>query len=418
MQRRLALEHSAPLTYSLRFFVSAPAFAALAGALLLWQGPAAFASRWSPAMLAATHLITLGTLSMVIIGALLQLLPVVADVAFSGPRLSARAMHALLCCGTALLAAAFLGGHALLFKLALAALILALLWLPAACARGLWQARPGPADAMLGGVRVALFALLLTVALGAVMGVALALGLPWPLARLTELHLLFGALGWIGALLTAIAYQVIPMFQVTPVYPAALTSTFSRALLLLLLAAGGAGIAGHSSLALAHALLAGAFALFALLTLRLLAQRKRPAPDPTTLFWRTSMASLLACAALWFAPLEATPKALLLGVLFFLGFAFSAVVGMLYKIVPFLLWQEWQVQGFGKPVPSIRLIITEAAARGQFWSHVAAVALLAGAAVWPALARPAALAVLASNGYLGWNLWRALRLQPRLQPAY
>ncbi|HAT29825.1 MAG TPA: amino acid permease, partial [Janthinobacterium sp.] len=48
----------------------------------------------------------------------------------------------------------------------------------------------------------------------------------------------------------------------------------------------------------------------------------------------------------------------------------------------------------------------------------AAVALLAGAAVWPALARPAALAVLASNGYLGWNLWRALRLQPRLQPAY
>lgn len=416
MQRRLALERSAPLWLSMRFFVSAPLFALLAGALLLWQGPQMFASRWSPAALAATHLFTLGVLTMVICGALLQLLPVVAGVELVRPGLAAPAIHLLLCAGTLLLAAGFCWSQPLLFRLALAPLVLALACLLGACAGGLWRAAPGAADAMLGGVRIALCSLGATALLGAGMAAAFAWSPPPPLQlalpRLTELHVLWGLPGWIGVLVIAIAYQVIPMFQVTPLYPAGLTRALCRGILGLMLACSAAQLAGHWSAAPLRALLLAAYVVFALVTLNLLARRKRPAPDATTLFWRLALGSLLACAALWFAPLDGRARELLLGLLFLLGFAWSAVIGMLYKIVPFLLWQHWQEAGFDKPVPSSRLIITEGAARAQFYSHLAALALLAAAALWPALARAAALAMLASTLYLAWLLWRALRLQP------
>lgn len=413
MQRVLALERSPPPALALRFFASAPVFALLAGAALLWQGGPAFATRWSPALLAATHLITLGVLTMVMSGAIMQLLPVVAGVDLAWRRLSASAMHALLCIGTLLLAAAFWWSQPLLFALALTPLVLALAWLLAACGAGLWRARAGPASAMLSGMRMALGSLLPTLGLGAALALAVKWPLGLPLAALADLHVLWGLLGWVGLLLVAVAYQVIPMFQVTPLYPAALTRALGPSLLLLLLGGSAARLAGHSSMAPLHLLLLAGFALFALTTLALLARRKRPAPDATTRFWRLSMASLLACAALWYAPLGPDARALLLGVLFLLGFAYSAVLGMLYKIVPFLLWHHWQEQELERPVPSIRLVIPEGRAVAQFWSHAGAVLLLVLAVLWPhELARPAALALLGSTALLAANLLRALRLQP------
>ena len=412
MQRVLSFEHTPPLSLPLRFFLSAPLFALLAGAVVLWQGPDAFASRWSPAALAATHLITLGVLSMTMIGALLQILPVVAGVAIACPRLSANVMHALLCSGAVLLAGAFYWSVPLLFKLALPLLVLALVWLLTACASGLWRAPRTAAAATLSGIRMALGALLPTLILGAALAAGLAWALPVPLFLLTDLHVLWGLFGWIGLLLIGVALQVIPMFQITPLYPAWITRGLSRFVLLLLIADSIARIEGHWLQAVFEALLLAACGAFALVTLTLLARRKRPAPDATTLFWRTAMASLLACAALWFAPLDATARPLILGILFLLGFAYSAVIGMLYKILPFLLWYHWQEQAAGRTVPRMKLIIPERHAVAQFWSHLAALLLLGAAVVWPlalALARLAGFAFMLSSLQLGWNMLRALR---------
>jgi hypothetical protein len=414
IQRVLDLERSPPAALSLRFFLSAPLFALLAGAILLWEGDGAFASRWSPAVLAATHLLTLGVLTMTICGALLQLLPVVAGAPIARAARGARAMHALLCIGTLLLAGAFWRSAPRLFALALPPLVLALAWLLAAFGAAVWRVPPPAAAPMIAAVRMALAALAPTLAAGAAMAAALAWTLPLPLLALTDLHAMWGLLGWVGLLLAGVAWQVIPMFQVTPLYPPALTRTLAILVPVLLAACSVAQLAGHPLAASLRAFLFGAFALFASVTLVLLARRKRPAPDSTTLFWRLSMASLLACAPAWYAPIGATAQALLLGVLFMLGFAASAVNGMLYKIVPFLLWHHWQEQGFGRPVPGIRHVIPEARARAHFGCHAAAVALLALAALWPHwLLRPAALALTGSSLLLGLNLLRAVRCGSR-----
>ena len=75
MQALLSFNKAPPFAAPLRFFLTAPLFAMTAGLLLLVLGPDMFASRWMPGLLAATHLITVGFMLQVMLGALIQILP-------------------------------------------------------------------------------------------------------------------------------------------------------------------------------------------------------------------------------------------------------------------------------------------------------------------------------------------------------
>ena len=405
MQRVLALERSPPPLLSLRFFAGAPVFVALAALPLLWHGGDALASRWTSSALAATHLLTLGVLSMVMVGALLQILPVVANGAIAFASISGTAIFYLLGSGALCLSAAFLLAAPWLFILALPLLILALVWLVTAAAVGLWRSRPGPALHMMRGMRLALLSLIPTLVLGAMLGAAMIWPLAMPVAQLTERHVLWGLAGWVGLLVVSVSFQVIPMFQVTPLFPRAITANLCAVLFALICVATFAPTGWMRATALTALLaLFGAYAAF---TLVLLQQRRRP-PEAGTWFWRIALTCLLMAMPLAMLPVQPT----LIGILLLPGFAYSAVVAMLYKIVPFLLWQHWQEQGLGKPVPGIRLVMPEPAAMHHWRSHALALLLLALAALWPHwFTRAGALALLLSALQLGWAMRRALRLQ-------
>lgn len=430
VQRALSFEDNPPLSVPLRFFLTAPLFAAVAAALLLWQGEAALLNRWSPHTLALTHLLVLGTLSMAMIGALLQILPVVAGVAVARVSLTGGAIHAGLTVGTLLLAAAFSWPHPGLFHAALLLLTASLLLFVAAATIALWRQRPGAATAVIAGVRLSLAALTITVVLGALLASAFA----WsgihalPLMRLTDLHALWGVGGWVTLLVIGIALQVVPMFMVTAPYPAWITRGYAGALFVLMAAVSataglkdGGGVFHRWTMTLVVA----GVGVFAMVTLVLLARRKRPRADPTTLYWRTAMACLLlACAWWWFAPrLEsllpaaggsATP--LVTGVLLIAGFGLSAVNGMLYKIVPFLVWYD--LQGM-RDLPNVGRLIPEKAARLQYAAHLVALALLLAACAWPAvLTRAAGTLLLAASLGMWINLTTAVRycLQTPVKP--
>jgi hypothetical protein len=416
MQRALSFDRNPPLALPMRFFLTVPVFAALAAGLLLWQGDAALVTRWSPVTLALTHLLTLGCLSMAMIGALLQILPVMAGIAVPGGLRAARAMHAALCAGTLLLAAAFVAGRPWLFAAAVVPLAGAFLVLVGCCTVGLWQQYPSGADASLAAIRLALAALVVTVVLGVLLAIAYAWpqAVALPLPRVTDLHASWGLLGWVALLVTGVAFQVVPMFLVTEPYPRWLTGGFATALFLLLVAASlSAGVAEPFRLA-ALGLLGAGYAAFALVTLRLLARRKRPKADAPTLFWRTAMASLLGALALGLLPPD--PRVdVARGVLLVAGFALSTINGMLYKIVPFLSWYHLRhgtqdgSLNVPKDLPPIHRIIPDAQARAQYLLHAAALLLLVAACAWPALlARPAGALLCVSC--LAWfaNLVRGL----------
>lgn len=426
-QRALSFDDNPPLSLPLRYFLSAPLFAALAAALLAWQGPAALLSRWSPQTLALTHLLVLGCLSMTMIGALLQILPVVAGITVPRAGKVGAAVHAGLCLGTLLLAAAFWLEQTLLFRAAMALLLAALLLFLGACTVGMWRQHTPGSGAVVAGVRLALASLAVTMVLGGMLAGAFAWpgATDWPLLRLTDLHAMWGLQGWVGLLVVAIAFQVVPMFMVTPPYPPLLTGAYTTAMFLLLTAASlSSGLTGPSrTFHEACVLLLGAgYGAFGGCTLYLLARRTRPTADPTTLYWRTAMASLLAALAAWLWPGDAGSNArpLLLGVLLVVGFAQSAIHGMLYKIVPFLTWYHLRdaAPGPGCKLPGINKIIPEQHARRQFWSHLLALLLLAGACYRPELlARPAALLMCAACLWLWYNLAAAARLYWRLRAA-
>ncbi|MES2319335.1 MAG: permease [Pseudomonadota bacterium] len=415
MQRVLSLDQSPPLRTVLRFFLGTPLFLLLAGALLAWQGEAALQSRWAPATLALTHLFTLGALGMSMAGALIQILPVVAGVVLPRARVMAPAVHALLGTGTLALAAGFLMAEAWLFQAALALLVPALSWLCGCVIVALWQPQAEGAAPMLATVRLALGALVITVALGALLASSFGrpgAPSPLPMALATDLHAMWGVLGWAGLLVTGVAFQVVPMFQVTPLYPVAVHQRLGVAVFLLL-------VASSISAPIALTLLMLAYACFAGVTLSLLARRKRPEPDAMTLFWCMSMLSLAGCFALWLVPGTGAGRTLALGVLALVGFLYSAINGMLYKIVPFLVWHHLQERAApGQRAPGVKHIIPDARAQRQFWMQAAALALLLAACWFPAaLARPAGVALAASALWLAWNLVSALRIAALTRPA-
>ena len=417
----LALEQAPPFSVPLRFFLTAPLFLLLAAGLLLWQGPDVFTSRWQPATLALTHLLTLGFMAQVMLGALLQILPVVVGVVVPRPRLTAALIHLPLTLGTLALAVAFLGGGPPWFQSAAALLGLGFGVALLAIQIALWRA-PVANETVI-ALRCALGALLVTIVLGILLSGVFAWGWPLPMFELVHLHAGWGLIGWTVLLVAGVAYQVVPMFQITPPYPIWLRRGFALLLAALLviwsvcILAEWRTAANWMSTAVAVTVM-----LLASATLWVLTRRRRKIGDPTLNFWRASMGSLLVGAILWLlAPwipswASAPQPEWLLGVLAIFGFAVAVINGMLYKIVPFLSWFHLQAQLFQRTkIPNMKQLLPDVAIRRQWWSYLAALLLLLAAVMEPRVfGYPAALAVGVSGGWLGINLLRVYRIYDQI----
>lgn len=436
MQRALGFEHSPALSVPLRFFLNIPIFVLLAGALVLWAGPAAFSSRWSLTTLALTHLFTLGILGSAMLGAMMQILPVACNVHFPYARHTSRCVHILLTFGTLALVIGFLGLRPIWFTAAAILLALAFTAFITIASAGLWQHRRQVykgAREILVVVRLALLGLAMTAALGVTLAGTLAQGNALP--ALTDLHAAWGLAGWAGMLLIGISFQLIPIFQVTEIYPKPLTRWLVIVILGALLAWSALSLSNALPAVIREAvelLLVAAYGLYAMTTFHLLWTRKRPKAEPTTLFWRLAMLCLLACAPvwLWLTSQHDTAATLLLGSLIIVGTLWSAINGMLYKIIPFLLWKHaqdamvipdhdpTQVRAYLRVMPKIAAYLPESRAHGQFAVHALAVIAWMGACIAPTwFAYPAGGLLLISGIWLTVNILSALRTYRRTLKA-
>lgn len=412
----IAFENAPPLAAPMRFFVTAPLFAALAGLLLLIEGGDLFASRWTPGLLAATHLLTLGFMLQVMLGALMQILPVVAGAELRQPLRVATLLHGGLTLGALLLAGGFYFGRPLLLIAAAALLGLSLLVFLAESGRAL--RRVPSTSPTIRGLKFALLSLGCVGGLGVAMALALAHGWAWPLPALADLHAGWGLGGWAGVLLAAVAGVVVPMFQLTPSYPARPSWWFPRLVVGLLALWSLAVLADWSAIvALCQVALAAAGIAFAGMTLRLQGQRRRARADATYRYWQIGLvASMLALgmlmlAALWPAAAALPGWSVLFGALLIAGGFLPFIVGMLYKIVPFMAWMHLQNQGQARvPAPNMNKLLPEADSQRQMMAYAVALALVLAAIFFPQwLARPAGLAFALAGGWLWLNLFGALR---------
>src|SRR5574340_1841803 len=93
MAASLSFDQAPPVSGPARFFLTAPLFGIAAGFLLALNDGGLFDSRWQPAALALTHLMTLGFMLLTLCGALLQILPVASGANVWRPRVVAWIVH-------------------------------------------------------------------------------------------------------------------------------------------------------------------------------------------------------------------------------------------------------------------------------------------------------------------------------------
>jgi hypothetical protein len=279
-------------------------------------------------------------------------------------------------------------------------------------------------------IRLAALSLLGTVGVG----VYLAVGHTWPALEIpfrswTDTHVLWGLFGWVPLLVMGVSYQVIPMFHVAPAFDSRLARgiplvTFVS--LLLLSHARSAYLVTPFVTCLCLALIA-----YAATALRVIARRRRKRKDPTIGFWRLALGSLvLGASLLWLSlgtslrmPLLTQAQApLLLGAIMVFGFACSVIIGMLQKIVPFLVFLHLQRQSLTKPmaitlIPKMNDVIFDRDARWQLRLHIAACIAVLVALIWPALGHIAALCLMLDFGWLLRDLLLASARYRRISRA-
>ena len=382
----LSLDQAPQLSIPASFFLSVPIGVLLAGAILLKSGNAALVSPWMPQALALTHAGTLGVLAMGMIGALYQMTPVVAGVPVPLTRI-AHIVHVLLLVGLAGFVLRLLGGSTLAMTVAIVCFSIAL---PAFLLPLGWALLRAPTkDETVQGMRVAVASLAVITVIGLVMasgfagGVFSANRMLWVLV-----HLTLALLGWIGGLIMAVSWQVIPMFYLTPnvgknTKRRLLALLLTGLVLPLLVAITGVGFDGFfspSRLA-AIAALPAAIAIWLLhpaLTLRNIRNRQRKRSDASLFFWQTGLVSGLLMIPIAVAALVLPDPRwqVLFGWLLIWGWAATIMFGMLTRIVPFLVWFHRYSARVGlEIVPSMRSLLSQQRIKVMFILHLSSVLL-------------------------------------------
>ena len=409
----LAYDDTPPFSAPLRFFLTAPLFAIAAGAVLLFGGDI-LVSRWTPGALAIVHLFAAGFMLQVMLGALVQVMPVVAGASMPAPLRTAGTTHILMTLGTASLAYGLGAGHPDILLAGAGMLLLGLATFLGAAIVGLRKgSTTGTNTRTPRDLRLAFFGLAVTATLGLLLSLTLGRGLelPLPLPTMVNLHAGWGWMGWAAVLLAATSWVVVPMFQITAPYPQRFTTFWAPAVTALLLVwsasaffsgADWPGIAAVIALALLGAGYAG-------MTLRLQAGSRRSKLDTPFLAFRQAMHAALAgivvlLLALW---TDADYWPVLAGILVLHGGFGGAITAMLYKIVPFLAWLHLTQSGV--KAPNMKKLLPDVHIRRQLKVRTLSLGALCIAVFVPFLAPLAGALLMVEFGWLLLNLVRVVR---------
>lgn len=375
------------------------ALASLVAALVLLAGGFGLPkeSLAAPSTLIVVHLVAIGWLSLLMLGALLQFLPVLVGRELAGSPLAAPVL-VLLVVGLGLLLSGFaaldgilpaasdllpIGG---LFLLAGFSTIAAMLLGTLLRAETLML----PA----GFVAIALLSVLVTVLLGETLASSLAglVGGSFSVAMVTHgvpIHAAFGLGGWLTLAAMGVSHELLPMFLMAP-HRRGIATKLALASAVATLAVVGGMVGVLIALndgwlvgwAVAGSLTMATVGFYVFDVVQLYRSRKRPHLE-------LHMAAAIGAFAM--LPLGVTAlgagvlieaDGLIAGAVYLLAFGWLSGLGlaMIYKIVPFLTWLECFAPLMGRePTPRVQDLVIERYA--QPWFIVYHLAALGGAIV-------------------------------------
>jgi hypothetical protein len=321
-----------------------------------WLGPELAGHYYHPRLLGLTHTVTLGWITLAIMGASYQLVPIVLEREIWSERLARGQLAILVVAVTGMVAHFHLGTWpGLTAAMGLLAVGIALHLLNVGMSvRGFtrWTFTTRLVALAYGGL-----------ALTTLFGLALAanrvwLFLPGELFPRLHAHIHLALLGWVAPMIFAVAARVYPMFFLAPA-----PRRWHSFLQLWGLTAGVPaivlGLLGVPGLLVAGALaVAAAAAAHVAWVYEMARGRKRPGLDWGLRFVLTATALLAPAAVLGVAMATdrlAGPRvALAYAVVTLGGWISLTIVGMMLKIVPFLVWyRAFSPRAGREPVPTL-----------------------------------------------------------------
>lgn len=399
----LSVDQAPPISAPLRFFLTAPLFGVIAGFLMLFSNTEVLTSRYSIDAIIITHSITIGLFSFVIFGALTQMLPVLTGTKILKVKLITTAVHGMLVIGLlamigglyfsntniTTLAYLMLGGGFFLMILSIANAL-----------RGVSNF-----TATVKGMTASLiFAFFITL-LGVMMLFEYASGGIGERHYIyANIHSVWAIFGFCGLLIIGVAFQVLPMFYVAPHF-----KRFCKKRVVNLISIGLIIWLVLNSLYDGYSLYAKLwivtfFWAFATTVWLKFNKRKRPVSDVTVWYWRAASIFLTLGSFLWiFDEFFKHEYIVMVAILIGGGFILSIMIGMLYKIVPFLVWFHLNGMGYMK-IPTINEMIDKDLAKIQFVLLILSIIGFVFAFYMPKLLAPSASFFIISMVILEFNI--------------
>jgi hypothetical protein len=361
----LSVDQAPPISAPIRFFLTAPLFGVLAGILILLTDAQMLLSRYSVESIAITHAITIGFLSFVMLGALTQMLPVLAGVKIPKVDLIAKISHIFLLFGTLFMIFGLLQSYS---KLILAAsLFLGAGFLTLIIPMLIGLKNVTNITASVRAMITSLVFAFVIVLIGAYLLSSYATG------KFSDLHVLFANVhsvwaifGFTGVLIIGVSFHILPMFYVAPRFKKFCKQNvvwlISFGLLLWLVL----NLFFESYSVVAKIWVALFFWAFSTTVFLKLNARRRPISDITVWYWRSAAIFLTLGSFAWIInDFYDERYIVIVSILIGGGFILSIMLGMLYKIVPFLVWFHLNAKGY-MSIPTMNDMINKKLSRVQF----------------------------------------------------
>jgi len=404
----LSLDQAPPISAPVRFFLTAPIFAMLAAILIFFTDASLLSSRYSLESISVTHLFTIGFIAMVMLGALQQMLPVLAGVSIPKAALVATSSHLLLSIGLVLMVLGLL--QSLKIVIFIATLSLGLGFLILLIGIFLAIRKVEFLTATIRGMRWALLFAFVIVILGMYLLSSYGTGNSNSLhLSFANVHAVLAIFGFAGILIMGVSFQVIPMFYVTPAFDDKYQKYLVLSVVGTLVLWSLLSLMATEYTWIAQTLLVLVFGLFGLLIVQKMSQRKRPIADITVYYWRLSGSMLLVGLVFWIlSPLFDAEITSYIAVIIGGGFVMSVMIGMLYKIIPFLVWFHLNGMGY-MSIPSMGEMVHKKMALTQFILFVVTILLFMTAYFVPMIMKVGAITLLISMVLLEINLVSAYK---------
>ena len=335
MFQGLSLDQAPPYTIPIKFYLSAALYLIALSIITPIYGLHA-TSRYTYEIMAITHIFTLGFITHIMFGSLFQMLPVMLGTAYAHVVKNANIVHIFLNIGIFSFITGFLTNNSLF--LYIGGLLLALIFFYFCFLSFktilLSQEINTPVQNFAASFVVLFIAVIFGfIALLGHFGFVNSL-------QYGNIHIAFMLFGWVFILVISVSYKIIPMFFVAKEFPLFLQKRLYFIQFILLILFIYAQMQENIFLLnIIKVLLSFSIILFALLSIKILRQRKRARKDVSIQLWYFSMANALLSSLLFIADtLFHINISLYIGFFVLFGTIYPLINAMLYKIIPFLTW--------------------------------------------------------------------------------